>query len=394
MRVNLLNPITTLRKKTKCAICGYPIPKGEQAWKHGGSVECQDCSTWGAGLIRRLLGKKRPARTRTGSRSIMRSGSYYSWLPSFMSNPATFFENLGIPRAARPLMSRTISQEVKAGYPLEQAVAVAYSKARRAGFKIPGKANPMSGPLFLGLRSTRKRKPKKSAGRKKVEGVLSEMRKGWKKLAGNPKSEAILVECLECGKKFSTRSMIPTCPRCGGSDIDVRSNPEGICQICKKKKDLLHSAICWACAGKWREETKKMKSKNPKCKRCKGKGRIRLGQNIVTCPVCKGKKNPFVYRSVMARGERKRGYKPFAKISHKLAKRVAPYAVTTGRRKNPKPVKIYTDVEKVFAHGNTTAGNPKSASFYHDFGRGVEAFGMPDGSIKLKSRVGRKLWTP
>lgn len=32
----------------------------------------------------------------------------------------------------------------------------------------------------------------------------------------------ILVECQECGKKFKTRAMLPTCPRCKGSDIDLQ----------------------------------------------------------------------------------------------------------------------------------------------------------------------------
>jgi len=36
------------------------------------------------------------------------------------------------------------------------------------------------------------------------------------------KTAAIKVECLECGKKFSTRSTLPECPRCHGVDIDVR----------------------------------------------------------------------------------------------------------------------------------------------------------------------------
>lgn len=33
---------------------------------------------------------------------------------------------------------------------------------------------------------------------------------------------AIKVVCLECGKKFATRSLDPECPKCGGVDIDVR----------------------------------------------------------------------------------------------------------------------------------------------------------------------------
>lgn len=35
----------------------------------------------------------------------------------------------------------------------------------------------------------------------------------------------IRVECLECGRKFATTSMLPTCPACGGSDIE----PEDTC---------------------------------------------------------------------------------------------------------------------------------------------------------------------
>lgn len=37
-----------------------------------------------------------------------------------------------------------------------------------------------------------------------------------------PKKIKIHVVCLECGKRFLTTSMLPSCPKCGGSDIDVR----------------------------------------------------------------------------------------------------------------------------------------------------------------------------
>jgi len=30
------------------------------------------------------------------------------------------------------------------------------------------------------------------------------------------------VVCLECSTKFTTRSHIPSCPGCGGSDIELR----------------------------------------------------------------------------------------------------------------------------------------------------------------------------
>lgn len=35
-------------------------------------------------------------------------------------------------------------------------------------------------------------------------------------------SVGIPVICLECGKKFATRSTLPTCPKCHGSDIEPR----------------------------------------------------------------------------------------------------------------------------------------------------------------------------
>jgi ABC-type ATPase with predicted acetyltransferase domain len=31
----------------------------------------------------------------------------------------------------------------------------------------------------------------------------------------------ILVECQECGKKFKTGSICPSCPKCGGSDVEL-----------------------------------------------------------------------------------------------------------------------------------------------------------------------------
>jgi hypothetical protein len=33
-------------------------------------------------------------------------------------------------------------------------------------------------------------------------------------------SQKIKVVCNECGKKFQTASMLPTCPKCKGSDIE------------------------------------------------------------------------------------------------------------------------------------------------------------------------------
>ena len=36
------------------------------------------------------------------------------------------------------------------------------------------------------------------------------------------RSTRIAVICLECGKTFSTASITPSCPKCGGSDVEVR----------------------------------------------------------------------------------------------------------------------------------------------------------------------------
>jgi len=41
------------------------------------------------------------------------------------------------------------------------------------------------------------------------------------------KPAPLKVECLECGRKFQTRSTLPTCPKCGGVDVDLRM-PEGV----------------------------------------------------------------------------------------------------------------------------------------------------------------------
>lgn len=43
-------------------------------------------------------------------------------------------------------------------------------------------------------------------------------------LRNEVKAESMSVECLECGKKFKTRSSLPSCPNCGGSDIDLASS--------------------------------------------------------------------------------------------------------------------------------------------------------------------------
>lgn len=38
---------------------------------------------------------------------------------------------------------------------------------------------------------------------------------------GCPVTPRIRVECNECGRKFWTTSSLPTCPKCGGADIEL-----------------------------------------------------------------------------------------------------------------------------------------------------------------------------
>jgi DNA polymerase II large subunit len=36
------------------------------------------------------------------------------------------------------------------------------------------------------------------------------------------KRSRLKVVCLECNRKFSSSSFIPTCPGCGGSDVELQ----------------------------------------------------------------------------------------------------------------------------------------------------------------------------
>jgi len=42
------------------------------------------------------------------------------------------------------------------------------------------------------------------------------------KKAKDLKAKGIEVECMECCRKFNSSSILPVCPKCGGSDIDIR----------------------------------------------------------------------------------------------------------------------------------------------------------------------------
>jgi Zn finger protein HypA/HybF involved in hydrogenase expression len=47
-----------------------------------------------------------------------------------------------------------------------------------------------------------------------MERTLSGMRQFLDKIR-------VKVQCQECGKRFTTGSLCPTCPKCGGSDVDL-----------------------------------------------------------------------------------------------------------------------------------------------------------------------------
>jgi len=49
---------------------------------------------------------------------------------------------------------------------------------------------------------------------------LSEARPDFSTLP-MPRSRRIKVTCLECSYNFSTCNAVPSCPNCGGSDVDL-----------------------------------------------------------------------------------------------------------------------------------------------------------------------------
>lgn len=57
------------------------------------------------------------------------------------------------------------------------------------------------------------------------------------------RSERFPVRCLECGKRFMTASMVPECPKCGGSDIE----PAEV--FAAPRRELARVAAPWLGAG-------------------------------------------------------------------------------------------------------------------------------------------------
>jgi Zn finger protein HypA/HybF involved in hydrogenase expression len=56
----------------------------------------------------------------------------------------------------------------------------------------------------------------------KVENALVNERKNLQPFReAMEQGDPFKVQCMECGKKFNTKSMDPTCPKCGGADIDL-----------------------------------------------------------------------------------------------------------------------------------------------------------------------------
>lgn len=64
------------------------------------------------------------------------------------------------------------------------------------------------------------------------------------------KGEKVMnVECMECRKKFRTKKILPECPNCGGSDIDLEIiakavvNKKKIRQLRKYKSHVLGGLV-------------------------------------------------------------------------------------------------------------------------------------------------------
>lgn len=97
--------------------------------------------------------------------------------------------NPRVSRAAQSFISSKISKLVREGYPQQQAIAIAYSMARRGGFKVPATKNPPTNAL---------RPPPWKKGQKvKVEEVLR-----WAKSTGNRR----LADECEKALKLQTRA--------------------------------------------------------------------------------------------------------------------------------------------------------------------------------------------
>jgi hypothetical protein len=66
-----------------------------------------------------------------------------------------------------------------------------------------------------------------------TESLLEQIRQAIRKANteqenGTDVSSRIGVECQECSKKFWTASMLPECPKCGGTDIEIALDVEPI----------------------------------------------------------------------------------------------------------------------------------------------------------------------
>ncbi len=87
--------------------------------------------------------------------------------------------------------------------------------------------------------------------------------------------ESFGVECMECGKKFKTKSMVPSCPKCGGSDIDMPTDKgRGGSVVGGPKGDRLEEAAtdCPGCGkpfvGVYNNSGSDAQRKELRCKSC------------------------------------------------------------------------------------------------------------------------------
>jgi hypothetical protein len=89
------------------------------------------------------------------------------------------------------------------------------------------------------------------------------------------------------------------------------------------------------------------------------------------------------------------------KIQKDLMVRCAQVIRYAKRRRNPsyigKPVRIYgrvlrMEAQKIGQHRCDPGCKKSNHSYYHNFSAGAIAWGMPDGSVVLKSATGKRLW--
>jgi Zn finger protein HypA/HybF involved in hydrogenase expression len=111
----------------------------------------------------------------------------------------------------------------------------------------------------------------------------------------------VRVECMECGRKFSTNSMNPTCPKCHGTDIDVLE--EGL-----------------------KEDVRKVRIR---CNGCGSRFGIGDDERNIKCPNCG--EDDFDLGSIFDYDEQKRRHKSSNKFGRRPALEEGPRDLAGGK---------------------------------------------------------------